>query len=239
MLWVPTVFCGWGASMRNWNGLRSGLAAVCFLCALVGLLTAFSGCGVTADQRVAWYEARLSEAEAVVAGVDAELGPAVERLTELEVQLEAVAATDPGGALAEGLREALGKMVVGIEAAQARRAVALEVMDKARAQLDALKAAGGGIGEELQAAGAVGAAVAPATGPAAPWVAIVSAALSGIGGLLLKRPGDVSAKEAKQREDQAWDDADELAFGRGFRVGLAEGKLGEPVEVLSDAAAGV
>ncbi len=199
---------------------------VCVLwVAVCGGVWGLSGCGTNTAERVAWYEVRLAQARSVAESIDEGLDPALEQLAVLRAQLDAIEARHPGSALASELRLAVERAARVVEAAKQRRAEAFRVVEEAEAALETLRHPGVGWGDELVAAGRLGRGVAPMTGSAAPWVYLGSTILAAVGGLFVRRPGDIAVKDAKQREDAAWDAADEQAFERGLRMGRAEGAL--------------
>ncbi|MEM8784094.1 MAG: hypothetical protein AAGE65_14740 [Planctomycetota bacterium] len=215
--------------MRSGLGWRNGSAG-CVVALVVGVLLALlvlPGCGTTAEERVGWYERQMSAARAVIDEVDERVEPAMEQLVLLEERLAAVEAETPGSEVAADLERAVREAKDVITAAYERKGKALAVIETAEREVQRLKEAGGGIGDELVAIGNIGQAVAPATGPGAFWVGLVSALVSGIGSLMvgktaLKRPGDITPEEAKRREEAAWDEADAKAFERGVLAGMGD-----------------
>ncbi len=206
MLRMKSRWAGWGAL------------------AVLLLVGSVPGCGLGTAERVAWYEARAHEARGLIEAIDARLEPAAAELATLREQLAAIEQHHPGSAITKRMRQAVKRASKAIDAARSRRAQAMAALEQAEASIAALQRADADWGDELIAAGQVGQAVAPLTGPAAPWVALGSHVLALLGGLMIRRPGDVSGQRAKTEEHGAWDEADAQAFERGFRTGRAEGR---------------
>lgn len=200
------------------------MRGLCVVWVVAFLLFTVSGCGVSTSERVAWYQWRLGEARAVVESIDAGIEPALEQLSLMQDRLRLIESQTPNSKLAIELRQAIEKATLAIETAQARRAEVFQVIETAEASIEKLQRQGVGWGDELVAAGRIGETIAPMTGSAAPWVALGSHLIAALGGLLIRRPGDVSLKHAKQQEDKTWDEADAKAFDRGIRAGRAEGR---------------
>ncbi len=205
---------------KSKSGARR-FVGVFMVLSMSGMLT---GCGGMAE-RIAWYEARVVQAKSLIEEIDDRLDPASEKLAALEQQLKIIAAQNPDGETAGRLREAITVATQAIQAAQSRRTQAHRVIETAQASIETLKQHDAGWGDELVAAGDLGQVIAPLTGAAAPWVVLGSHLIAGLGGLLIRRPGDLSGKQAKLREDDAWDEADGKGYQRGYRVGRAEGRL--------------
>lgn len=143
--------------------------------------------------------------------------PALENeLANLETEMRSSLAAGPG--LQRELLAGARKLEAALQAAQDKESQARMVLATTSEQLKTLKARGpeANFGDLLAAAGQTATVIAPATGPAAPWVAIIGAAAAGLGGILgslgVKRPGDISPAKARELEHAAWDEAQREAM---------------------------
>jgi len=148
-----------------------------FLIAAMTLLVA--GCGTTSDERIGYLKTGIEKATALSAEADKYVAILETQLTEADRIL-----SDPATGIPEAaeVREVISKIQAEKDKAIARKKQIDDAIGQWKAQIEAITAQGSAnLGQELQIIGQGLTVTAPATGPAAGYLALAGALLTALG----------------------------------------------------------